>query len=293
MTGTVRKNRGLRRSVGIALTMSTVLLGSSASAATVSAQPGDHTVTNGPISITVPVSATVQRGSTATLDDFCGLGPPVVWTVATATVAWSAHTSTGTIMNYDIYQNTSETGPQLWKTVTVPKLTDLISNYDGSCGGGSANDGWTIVARDTSGHTVSATVHGYLSVDRWNNYNVDFLPVGTWTYSGQWATSTCLCADGGTQTYATTVNASATYTMHATLGRHFALMMAKGPTRGSFALYQDGALKATISTYTTANTNRVIVWTSRALTAGTHVFKIVNLATAGHSRIDVNAALTD
>ena len=53
-----------------------------------------------------------------------------------------------------------------------------------------------------------------------------------------------------------------------------------------------GRLQPLISTYNTANTDRVIVWTSRALAAGTHVSNIVNLATAGHSRFDY-AALTD
>jgi hypothetical protein len=39
--------------------------------------------------------------------------------------------------------------------------------------------------------------------------------------------------------------------------------------------------------------NRVLTWTTTGLTAGHHVFKVVNPATAGHPRIDVNAALSD
>jgi hypothetical protein len=88
-------------------------------------------------------------------------------------------------------------------------------------------------------------------------------------------------------------NASASYSMTATLGLHFGLMMAEGSGRGSFRIYQDGVLKATVSTHTTGNVNRVLVWTSAGLTAGHHVFTVVNLATAGHPRIDDNAALTD
>jgi hypothetical protein len=85
---------------------------------------------------------------------------------------------------------------------------------------------------------------------------------------------------------------TATYTGNAVAaGTRVALMMAEGPGRGSFAVHQDGLLKGTISTRTSANANRVLTWTSGALSAGRHTFKIVNLASAGHPRIDVNAAL--
>jgi len=282
------------RRVGVGLAAITLLVGASpASASVTAAQPGDHTVTNGPISITVPIGATLQRGTVTNLEDYCGLGPPAVWTGATGTVAWSAHSTAGTIVDYDIYQNTSENGPTYWYTATVPMLTDLVGNYDGSCGGGGDNYGWTIVARDSSGNTVTASVNGYLNVDRYNNYNVNFSPRGTWSYTGSWAVSTCLCADGGAQTYTSTKGASASYTMTATVGMHFALMMAEGPGRGSFKIYQDGVLKGTVNTHASTNLNRMLVWTSTGLTAGPHVFKVVNLASSGHARIDVNAALSD
>ena len=49
-------------------------------------------------------------------------------------------------------------------------------------------------------------------------------------------------------------------------------------------------LKGTINTHTGANINRVLVWDSGPLTAVTHTIKLVNVATAGHPRIDLNAA---
>ena len=179
-------------------------------------------------------------------------------------------------------------------TQTSPVLANqLIDNYQGDCGGGSAETvAFYIVAHDSAGHLVkSANVQTFMNVDRWNNMTAE-QPQGTWTYTGSWATGICACADGGSQTFATASGATATYayTSPVNAGNHIGLMMAEGPTRGSFQVFLDGVLKATISTHATANLNRVLVWDSGPLTMAQHVIKLVNLATAGHPRIDLNAA---
>jgi hypothetical protein len=66
-----------------------------------------------------------------------------------------------------------------------------------------------------------------------------------------------------------------------------------GPGRGSFKIYQDGVLEATVNTHVGVSTHRVITWACSALKAGGHVFTVVNLATTGHARIDINSAMTD
>ena len=288
----------LRAGIGLAvLSLALTTSGSAASAATTVAasQPGDHTVTNGPISITVPASASFQVGTVTTMVSWCGLAQPYVWTTANVGLAWSARSTAGPIVGYDLYELYGE-GPSPWQSTSVPVLNDWISNYDASCGGGDGLYGWYIVARDSLGNTVQAEVDSPLDVTRYDNTNanaIDGVQLGTWTYTGKWAVSNCACADGYRQTYTTAKSATASYTFTATLGQHFALMMAEGPGRGSFKIYQDGVLKATVSTHVGVNTNRVITWASTALTAGSHVFKVVNLATTGHARIDINAAMTD
>ena len=266
----------------------------SASTAVAASQPGDHTVANGPISITAPLTPTFKRGTITTIADWCGFPQPDVYTEANVGFTWSAKSSAGPIVGYDIYVE-SYSGPWYEKTVTVPGINAWIVDYYGDCGGGAALAyGWTIVARDNHGNRVQAEVDYRLNVVRYDNTgpNRD-RPLGTWIFTGKWGVSTCACADGGRQTYTTAKNATASYTFTATVGQHFAVMMAQGPGRGSFKIYQDGVLKATVNTHVAVNTNRVITWASGALKAGGHVFKIVNLATAGHARIDINAAMTD
>jgi hypothetical protein len=264
-----------------------------AEAAVSASQPGQHTVTNGPISITVPAGPTFQRDSITGIDDTCTNGPAWDYTDASATLRWSAKSAAGPIVGYDIYDNTGEEGPVLVETISIPILTGGVGNNDGGCGGGAQSDaGVVIVAHDNAGNTVSVNVFYSLKVVRWNNTGTYGQPASGWTYSGAWAVSNCLCADGGSQTYTTTKNATATFTATgAVAGTRLALMMAEGPGRGSFKVYQDGVLTGTINTHTTSNANRVLTWTSAALTAGNHVFKVVNLASAGHPRLDVNAAL--
>jgi hypothetical protein len=298
----VATRRGRAGSRWLAATAAGVLLtavGTSAAAAGTlgpAGQPGQHTVTNGPISITVPAAASFKVGTVTAVESFCGFPQPYVWTSANVSFAWSAHSTAGRITGYDIFVNTVESGPQHEAHSTAPRWTDWQGNYDGSCGGGGDPTGWQVHARDSAGHTVVAAINEFLTVVRYDNVNVnvgEFGPQGTWTYTGVWAQSTCGCADGGSQTYTTAKGATATFTVTTTAGQQFGLLMASGPGRGAFTLYQDGVLVATVNTHATANANRVIVWASAALTAGTHVFTVVNKATSGHPRIDVNAALTD
>jgi hypothetical protein len=62
-----------------------------------------------------------------------------------------------------------------------------------------------------------------------------------------------------------------------------------GPARGRAAIYVDGKYRTTIDTYAPVNGNQVYVWDSGALSKGTHAIKVVDLATPGRPRIDVNA----
>ena len=68
-------------------------------------------------------------------------------------------------------------------------------------------------------------------------------------------------------------------------------MTTKASSRGSFKVYIDGALKATINTHTTATSYRQVVYQFTWSSPGTHTIKIVVLGTAGHPRIDFDAVL--
>jgi hypothetical protein len=68
--------------------------------------------------------------------------------------------------------------------------------------------------------------------------------------------------------------------------------MAKAPDRGSAKIYVDGKVDATVDTHAAVAQNRIIVW-QHALGKGAHTVKLVNLATKGHPRIDLDAVHTN
>lgn len=67
-----------------------------------------------------------------------------------------------------------------------------------------------------------------------------------------------------------------------------AVVMAKGPNRGQAAVFVDGVKVATANTYSATSVNRTVVW-RQTLSSAPHSLRVVNLATAGHPRIDVDA----
>jgi hypothetical protein len=256
------------------------------------AQVGDRTVANGVISITVPAYPTFLVGSVTSIVDFCGQGFPI-YSEAEIRLAWKASSSAAPIADYTVTPLWAEGPGNPYATIS-PVVLAWPGNYDGSCGGGGDLYGWQITAIDTLGNAVTTEVDSWPNFTRFDNTTAAGPTEGTWSYSGTWAVSNCLCADGGRQTYSKQKNASASFAFNdLVLGRHVALVMAEGPGRGSAQVYLDGVLKATINTHASINTNRVITWDSGALTVGNHIVKIVNLATRGHPRIDVNAALTE
>ncbi len=114
------------------------------------------------------------------------------------------------------------------------------------------------------------------------------------TYSAAWSTSSCTCFSGGTTHWTTTKNASVSFQTAKPVGDsgvELALITAEGPNRGSAAVYIDGVKKATINTYTQTAINRVIAYQILLPGTATHTVKIVNLATIGHSRIDIDATI--
>jgi hypothetical protein len=64
---------------------------------------------------------------------------------------------------------------------------------------------------------------------------------------------------------------------------------ARGPNRGSAAVYVDGHLARRISLHAATPQARSIVFAKRWAGNGMHTLEIVNLGTAGHSRVDVDA----
>ncbi len=106
------------------------------------------------------------------------------------------------------------------------------------------------------------------------------------TYRGTWKKGTCSCYSGGADKYTKAAKASATYAFK---GKLIEFVSAQGPNSGSFKVYIDGKLQATVNNNSTSTQDAVIVWSKSFSSVGTHTLKIVNLATSGHPRLDVDA----
>ncbi|HEY4228262.1 MAG TPA: glycoside hydrolase family 25 protein [Candidatus Limnocylindrales bacterium] len=108
------------------------------------------------------------------------------------------------------------------------------------------------------------------------------------TYGGTWHSATSSSASGGSlkYTYARGAWAQLRFT-----GSSIAWVAAIGPSRGSAYVYIDGVLKGSISLNAASSHARQIVYAYNWSTNGVHSIKIVDRATSGHPRIDVDAFL--
>ncbi len=119
-------------------------------------------------------------------------------------------------------------------------------------------------------------------------------PSSSVVYSGSWAASNSTSFAGGTTRKTTQKKAAARFTVTvpsttASLNTSaLALVMAKGPDRGKAQVWLDGVKVATINTNSATKINRTVVWRVD-VAPGAHTLRVVNLATAGHARIDIDA----
>jgi hypothetical protein len=109
------------------------------------------------------------------------------------------------------------------------------------------------------------------------------------TYQGTWKASNCSCFSGGTTHNTSTAGASLSIQVRG--GHPLGLVMEKAPNRGSAAVYLDGVLKATVNTNNATTQHEVVVWEAELAGTALHTLKVVNKATAGHPRIDLDAVL--
>ena len=107
----------------------------------------------------------------------------------------------------------------------------------------------------------------------------------TWS-AGYWSTARSSSYLGGSGRY--TLHGGSWASFRAT-GSSFAWVSYRAPNRGKAAVYVDGVLAATVNLYASSYQSRRTVWAISFSTTGTHTIKVVDLGTAGHSRIDIDA----
>jgi len=105
-----------------------------------------------------------------------------------------------------------------------------------------------------------------------------------------WQRTSCTCAIADSMLRTSSPSASLSTVVNGqSTNKHVALVMAKGPSRGKAAIYFDGTKVATVDTYASTNTNRVVVWDKALTGSANHTIRVVNLATSGRPRIDIDA----
>jgi hypothetical protein len=105
------------------------------------------------------------------------------------------------------------------------------------------------------------------------------------SYARTWTTVSNRDASGGSLRYTTASGASTTYQF---TGSSIAWVAYRGPNRGSAQVHIDGVLMATVSLFASSYQSKQIAYAYSWSSHGTHTIEIVNLATSGRPRIDVD-----
>jgi hypothetical protein len=106
------------------------------------------------------------------------------------------------------------------------------------------------------------------------------------SYGGTWHTVAISSASGGSVAYSTARGASASLRF---TGSSVSWVAARGPGRGSAAVYVDGIYRTTVSLASTVYRARQVAYAINWSASGVHTLRIVNLGTAGHPRVDIDA----
>lgn len=266
--------------LGLALTL-TVMTGAAHAAA-------DTT----PPRLTLPALATFQQG--ASLNAQFQIGAYTYDDGIPMTVSWRASDASG-ICGYDVYEHRAQQDPDgvlvlsnTRRTTYTGRSTDYTNQQGG--GGGGWLLGWRVVAHDCAGNETSKFASARPSMTQENGLSDDELPA-TIAYRGSWTASSCTCYEGGGTRKTSASGARAVISFDSAANAPVALVMEKAPNRGRFTLLIDGVNRGTVDTYSSTPLHRVVVWSGRVSSAGHHVVTLVNQATPGRPRIDLDAVL--
>jgi hypothetical protein len=151
---------------------------------------------------------------------------------------------------------------------------------------------YEVRARDWAGNVSTANTATVPRIVDEDGIYLDWYFGGTRQFSvwrnGTWDVSNSNGWIGGTTAKTSEAGAFVTYRRVYAEGQHVGVVMPKGPDRGKADVYVDGVQQAVVDTYSPLVTRRIAMFQTR-MSAGLHTIKIVNQATGGHPRIDIDA----
>jgi hypothetical protein len=258
-----------------------------------------------PPTLNAPIKASFTVGGQLTLGYHpdCSSDPDEVWADLPATFKWRGTDNAGAV-RYTLEQNTGVNGQE--EVFTGSTQTTYHTSSDNSsqaCGGGNHTVyEWNLTATDTAGNSTTKNVYGgrmRLTQDHNLVDHDDYAPAAIISYAGTWQLASCQCWSQGGVHKIQAKGASAQIRFDDTEGfghpqypMHVGLIMHTGPDRGKFQVYLNGVLKGTVDTFARVSKPRVMVWQISVPEEGS-VIKIVNQATAGRPRIDLDAVVTN
>ena len=249
--------------------------------------------------ITPPTLNLPARGSFVPLSTITGtpFDPDNGWPEATGVemrVQWSA-TDASRVCGYRVREVYDEdvSAWTAWGNRTT-SVTRSTSDYDDQEGGGTDKFwGYDVEARDCAGNTslkfsrLAPVVYQQDGL----SYRYGTLAVTT---TGSWATTYCACWSAGTALRTVARGARINFAMpqDITVGSPYmvGLVMERAPDRGKAQVLIDGVVVATIDTRASTKVHRSIVWSGTLI--GDQTLSVVNLATSGRPRIDVDAVVS-
>lgn len=197
----------------------------------------------------------------------------VISSTIPSTISWAGGDSQSGIDHYQLQQRTDGGS---WSTVSST-LTGRSATRNLSRG---RTYEFRVRGYDRSGHVSSWKQGLPIKLSRYQEGSSRIV------YSGTWKSSTSSSASGGKTKYSKSAAGKARITF---TGQSFAWVAPRSSSRGRADVWVDGVFVAEVDTYRAKGLSKVIVYSIRWLSPGTHTVEIRNLAVSGRPRIDVDA----
>jgi hypothetical protein len=228
-----------------------------------------------------PLSASPVLGSQ--LGDEFQQDPNTLLVRTELVATWRGEDASGICGYRTAWRNTEEFfGWSRWNDRTILARTEY-----GNSGDQYSPWGYDVQVRDCAGNRRTK----FIAFDPY----VFQEPSSPTSYQGSWGVSKCLCWSGGTTARTSEAGARVNFGDDWSQFRGikatatFAVVMETAPDRGKAQILVDDEIVATVDTYAPTAQHRVLVWVGSVDTSHESTVSVVNLATPGRPRIDVDA----
>ncbi len=214
------------------------------------------------------------------------------------TFSWSATDDVAVVAYYVVRNYYAGSEPSVAQDGASLSFTGWADDYSDEFGGGSFDlSNWSVTATDGS-NSVERAVYGAsprITQESGFSTGAGTGPSAGVSYIGSWGSSRCTCFAGGATRKTSASGARADIRVDISADRAeswVGLVMEKAANRGTFAVRVDGTRVAVVDTGSAATQHEVIVWQTH-LGVGAHTISLINRATPGRPRIDLDAVVTN